>query len=192
MVKSAPGAPVFFATHQAFGKWLAKHGATTPELLVGFWKVDSGKPSMTWSQSVDEALCHGWIDGVRRRIDDAAYSIRFTPRRPTSVWSAINIAKVAALEAEGRMTDAGRRAFALRSEAKSGIYAYEQPDVATLSPEETRAFKQDKAAWRYWDACPPGYRRIILRYITSAKRADTRAGRLARVIEACATHTRLR
>jgi uncharacterized protein YdeI (YjbR/CyaY-like superfamily) len=184
--------PTFFATHADFGRWLAKHGASTPELLVGFRKVHTGQPSMTWSESVDEALCHGWIDGVRKRIDDDAYTIRFTPRRATSVWSAINIAKVHALEAEGRMTDAGRKAFALRSEARSGIYAYEQPDVATLDAAETRVFKRSKDAWKFWEASPPGYRKTLLRWVTTAKKAETRATRLQRLIDACAAGIRLR
>ena len=182
--------PTFFKNAAEFGRWLAKHGATTPELLVGYYKVPTGKPSMTRSESVDEALCHGWIDGVRKRIDDEAYTIRFTPRRPTSIWSAINIAKVHELEAQGRMTEAGRKAFALRDEARSSIYAYERA-VAALAPDDERTFKKHKAAWKYWAAAPPGYRKVILHYITSAKKPETRAARLARVIAACADGKRL-
>ena len=117
---------LFFAGPAKFRDWLAAHHAEATELLVGFHKLDSGQPSLTWPESVDEALCFGWIDGVRRRIDETSYSIRFTPRKAASVWSAVNIAKVAKLEAEGRMTEAGRTAFARRRENRSGIYAYEQ------------------------------------------------------------------
>ncbi len=117
--------PSFFPTPAHFRRWLEKHHAQSPELLVGFYKRESGKPSLTWPESVEEALCFGWIDGVRRRIDDESYSIRFTPRKPTSTWSAVNIAKVAELESAGRMTDAGRAAFARRRENRSGVYAYE-------------------------------------------------------------------
>lgn len=122
---SAPD-PTFFATPAAFRAWLARHAATSRELIVGFWKVGSGKSSMTWSEAVDEALCVGWIDGVTKRIDGRAYQIRFTPRKPTSIWSAVNIRKVHALEAEGRMTDAGRAAFARRTAETSAIYSHER------------------------------------------------------------------
>ena len=150
---------------------------------MGYYKVSTGKPSMTWSESVDEALCYGWIDGVRKRIDDASYLIRFTPRRPTSIWSAINIAKLGELEAQGRLTDAGRKAFALRNEAKSVIYAYEQEAAAILSPAEQREFKRHKVAWQYWESAPPGYRKVVLHRIVTAKKAETRAARLAKLIE---------
>lgn len=185
-------APKFFATAAAFRAWLDRHAATATELVVGYWKVETGKPSMTWSESVDEALCVGWIDGVRKRIDEQAYQIRFTPRKPTSIWSAINIRKCHELEAAGRMTDAGRAAFARRSAAKSAVYAYEQDSHAELSAAETRTFKAQKAAWRYFEACPPGYRRTMLHWITSVKKPETRAKRLTVVIEACAVGKRLR
>lgn len=185
-------APRFFASAAAFRTWLEKHASTASELLVGFHKVDSGRASMTWSESVDEALCVGWIDGVRKRIDDHSYCIRFTPRKPTSIWSAINIAKVEKLRAQGRMTDRGERAFAHRSEAKSVVYAYEQVSSATLSAEEVRTFKQREGAWTYFEATPPSYRKVILHWITTAKRAETRASRLAKLIDACAAGQRLR
>jgi uncharacterized protein YdeI (YjbR/CyaY-like superfamily) len=187
-----PRAPRFFATPSAFRAWLDKHAATETELLVGFWKVDSGKPSMTWSQSVDEALCFGWIDGVRKRIDDIAYTIRFTPRKPGSIWSAINIAKVEQQRALGRMTEAGARAFALRTTDKSVVYSYEQAAVAALSAAELRGFRKDKAAWTYFEACPPGYRKQLLHWVTSAKKPETRASRLQVLIDACRDGKRLR
>lgn len=184
--------PRFFANPRAFRAWLEANAATSTELLVGFHKVGSGKPSMTWSESVDEALCFGWIDGVTRRIDDETYCIRFTPRKPTSIWSKVNIAKYHKLEAEGRMTPAGTKAFSLRTEAKSGIYAFEQPGMPELSAAELRAFKCNKAAWKFFEATPPGYKKVVLHWVTTAKREETRASRLAKLIEACAAGERLR
>jgi uncharacterized protein YdeI (YjbR/CyaY-like superfamily) len=185
-------APKFFATPKAFRTWLKANAATATELLVGFHKVDSGNPSMTWSESVDEALCFGWIDGVRKRIDDDTYSIRFTPRKPTSIWSNINIAKFKQLEADGRMTAAGAYAYSHRKEAKSGIYAFEQAATAELSAAELRAFKRNKAAWKFFEATPPGYKKVILHWITTAKREETRVSRLEKLVEACAAGERLR
>ncbi|MDX2220025.1 MAG: YdeI/OmpD-associated family protein [Burkholderiales bacterium] len=185
-------APKFFPESKAFRTWLESNAATAPELLVGFHKVGSGKPSMTWSESVDEALCFGWIDGVTKRIDDASYTVRFTPRKPTSIWSKVNIAKYHKLEAEGRMTPAGAKAFALRSETKSGVYSFEQPGMPELSAAELRVFKRNKAAWKFFEATPPGYRKTVLHWVTTAKREETRASRLARLIEACAAGERLR
>ena len=183
--------PTFFATPSAFRRWLDAHAATATELLVGFHKVSTGQPSMSWSQSVDEALCFGWIDGVRKRIDDATYTIRFTPRKPSSIWSAINIAKVAQLQTEGRMTSAGVEAFARRTEARSMVYAYEQEDSAELSPAELRKFKRSEVAWRYFESAPPGYKKQMLHRVCTAKKAETRAARLAKLIEACAAGLRL-
>ena len=137
----------FFATASAFRHWLDAHAAAASELLVGFHKVGTGQPSISWSASVDEALCFGWIDGLRKRVDEAMDSSRFTPRRPGSIWSAINIAKVEELRAEGRMTLAGTEAFAKRTEARSKVYAYEREEPAALSPAELRAFGREKAAW---------------------------------------------
>jgi len=183
--------PRFFATASAFRAWLEEHAASATELLVGYHKVASGRPSMSWPESVDEALCFGWIDGVRRRIDGESYSIRFTPRRAGSNWSAINIAKVEQLRAAGRMTPAGERAFARRTEARSGVYGYEQPSSAELSPEEARTFRREKVAWRFFEDLPPSYRRAVLRWITTAKRAETRAARLAKLVAACGEGRRL-
>lgn len=154
-------------------------------MLVGFYKVDSGHPSMTWSESVDEALCYGWIDGARKRIDDASYTIRFTPRKTTSIWSAVNINKFNDLQQQGRMTPAGEKAFSHRTEAKSRIYAFEQAESAELSDQELQAFKRDKTAWAYFESCPPGYKKQMLHRITTVKRAETRATRLAKLVEAC-------
>ena len=177
--------PRFFKTSQDFRNWLSANAAKADQLLVGFYKVGSGHPSMTWPESVDEALCVGWIDGVRKRIDDVAYTIRFTPRKTTSIWSAVNINKVKDLQQQGRMTPAGEKAFSFRTEAKSRIYAFEQAESAELSAEELFAFKREKTAWAYFDACPPGYKKQMLHRITTVKRAATRAARLAKLVEAC-------
>jgi uncharacterized protein YdeI (YjbR/CyaY-like superfamily) len=181
----------FFETGNAFRAWLEANAAIANELLVGYHKVGSGLPSMSWSESVDEALCFGWIDGVRKRIDEHTYCIRFTPRKPTSIWSAINIAKFEQLRTQGRITPTGERAFACRTAAKSVVYAYEQQSTAKLSVEELRTFKNHKLAWRFFEATPPGYKKTILHWVTTAKRADTRTSRFAKLVEACAAGQRL-
>jgi len=184
--------PTFFPSAPAFRHWLAANAGSATELLVGFHKVGSGQPSMAWSESVDEALCFGWIDGVRRRIDDTAYSIRFTPRKPGSIWSAINIAKVEQLQAVGRMTAAGAEAFARRTDARSKVYSHEQAQTAELSAAELQSFKRNKVAWRFFDGdTPPGYKKVVLHWITSAKKPETRAARLAKLVDASATGQRL-
>jgi len=183
--------PTFFKTSDAFRAWFAKHAATESELVVGFYKRGSGHASITWPESVDEALCVGWIDGVRTRIDDEAYKIRFTPRKPTSTWSAINIERVRVLTLEGRMTDAGLQAFAHRREAKSKIYAYEQQEAAALDAQEEALFRKHKAAWTFFEAQPPGYRHQMLWRIVSAKRQATREARLAKLVEASQNGKRL-
>jgi uncharacterized protein YdeI (YjbR/CyaY-like superfamily) len=179
--------PLFFASPAAFREWLERHAERETELLVGFYKVGTGLPSLTWPESVDEALCFGWIDSIRRRLDERSYTIRFTPRREGSVWSAVNIARVEALTAQGRMRPAGLAAFARRSECRSR----EQDDSVALSDEELRTFKRNKAAWHYFEAAPPGYRRLVLRWLADAKQAATRARRLAQLIDACAAGERL-
>jgi uncharacterized protein YdeI (YjbR/CyaY-like superfamily) len=177
--------PTFFATPAAFRAWLKKNHKTADELLVGFYKKGSGKPSIDWPQSVDEALCFGWIDGVRRSLGDDAYTIRFTPRRPGSNWSAINIAKVAELTKQGRMQPAGLEAFARRSEAKSRIYSYEQKDEPVFDPALGRKFKANRKAWEFFCGLPPAYRRGETRWVHSAKHDETRWRRLDKLIAAC-------
>jgi len=183
--------PRFFSTPKAFRDWLARHAVTEAELIVGFHKVATGQPCMTWSESVDEALCFGWIDGVRKRVDDDSYQIRFTPRKPTSTWSAVNIAKVQALLAQGRMTPAGERAFALRTDKKSVVYSYEQATVTELTVAEMAAFQANKKAWSFWVSTPPGYRKLMLHRVVSAKKADTRERRLHSLMDACVAGKRL-
>ncbi|WP_101926890.1 MULTISPECIES: YdeI/OmpD-associated family protein [Luteimonas] len=183
--------PTFFDTALQFRAWLAQHHDTATELIVGFHKVGSGRPSMTWPDSVDEALCYGWIDGVRKRIDDASYQIRFTPRRRGSIWSRVNLAKVEALIAQQRMQPAGLAAYAARDDSRSGVYAFERAAPAVLAPDETRTFQRDGLAWQYFVASPPGYRNLMTHWIVSAKRPETRARRLAQLIDACAGQRRI-
>ena len=186
-----PARPAFFATPGDWRRWLAKHHADTDELWVGFHRKDSGKPSITWPESVDEALCYGWIDGVRKTLNATSYVIRFTPRRPTSIWSSVNTRRLKELIAEGRMTPAGQRAFDRKKAGKSGTYAYEQRDNARLAPAMEKTFRANRTAWAFWRAQPPGYRKLISWYVISAKQEATRAKRLARVIEVSAAQKRL-
>lgn len=158
---------------------------------MGYHKVGTGTPCMSWSASVDEALCHGWIDGVRRRIDDATYTIRFTPRKTSSIWSAINIAKVERLRLEGRMTQAGLRAFEKRTASRSAVYSHEQDESAELRPDEMRAFARDEAAWTFFERTPPSYRKRMLHWVCGARKVETRSARWARLIEASAAGQRL-
>lgn len=183
--------PTFFARPTDFRGWLKKHASRERELVVGFYKKDSGHPSITWPESVDEALCVGWIDGVRKGIDAVSYQIRFTPRKASSIWSAVNIKRVEVLTAEGRMTAAGLAAFEKRSEAKSRTYAYEQATEATLTAAAEKQFKGNAAAWTHFTAQAPSYRRQMLWWIASAKQDTTRDKRLATLIEASRQGRRL-
>ncbi|WP_296953083.1 YdeI family protein [uncultured Massilia sp.] len=183
--------PLFFDDAAAFRRWLDEHAAGARELLVGFRKVGRGAPGMRWSESVDQALCHGWIDGVRRRVDDATYTIRFTPRQPGSIWSAVNIDKVAKLREQGLMTPAGEAAFARRAEERSRVYSHERAAPAELPSEALARFRAQAAAYAAFEACPPGYRQRVLHWIVSAKKPETRDARLGRLIEACAAGRRL-
>lgn len=182
--------PTFFPTPAAFRAWLEKHHATEKELLVGFHKRDSGKPSITWPESVDQALCFGWIDGVRKRIDDKSYTIRFTPRKKGSNWSAVNIKRAKELIEAGQMRPAGLDAFEARSEEKSRMYSYER-QTAALSPADEKRFRAHRAAWNFFSEQPPGYRKVMAHYVTSAKQEATRARRLDRLIDASAKRQRL-
>ena len=174
-------APFYFPTADDFRRWLEVNHETAPELLVGFWKKSTGKPSIDWPQARDQALCFGWIDGVRRSLGEEAYTIRFTPRRKGSIWSKVNVARFEALTAEGQMTPAGVRAYE-ENKGKSGLYSYEKP-LASLAADEEQTFRRTKAAWSYWESQPPGYRKLVLNWITTAKRPETRAKRLATLIE---------
>jgi len=182
--------PKFFPTPGHFRQWLAQHHRTARELLVGYYKKDTGRPSITWPESVAEALCFGWIDGIRRRLDDQSYAIRFTPRRPRSTWSAINIRLVKELEAAGQMTPAGRAAFAARVPEKSRLYTYAQRQPPRLAPALLRPFKKNKAAWAFFAAQAPSYQKKAVRWVMSAKSEATRESRFARLLAASAAGQR--
>jgi len=182
--------PKFFKTPPAFRKWLEAHQATSKELWVGFYKKGSGKPSIDWPQSVDEALCFGWIDGIRKSIDEESYQIRFTPRKPRSVWSAVNIRNVERLVKEKRMRPAGLKAFEVRKEYRSGIYSYEQRSAELVEPYLGK-LKRNQAAWKFFQAQPAGYRKQMNWYVVSAKQEETRIKRLEILINASAKGRRL-
>jgi uncharacterized protein YdeI (YjbR/CyaY-like superfamily) len=181
--------PTFFSRDADFRRWLAANHATAPELLVGFWKKGSGKPSIDWPQARDQALCFGWIDGIRKSLGDDAYTIRFTPRRKGSIWSKVNVERYQALKAAGQMTPAGEAAY-VRDKHRSGVYSYEKP-LAELTAKEEALFRRNKAAWADWEKRPAGYRRSALGWITGAKRPETRAKRLAELIVVSAEGRRL-
>lgn len=182
--------PTFFETADEFRQWLAENHGSAKELLVGFYKVNSGKPSLTWSQAVDQALCFGWIDGIRKSIDVHSYCIRFTPRKSNSIWSTVNLKKVEELTQQGLMQPAGFAAFAQRQAAKSQIYSYEQAPAA-LDAALQAHFQANAPAWAFFQAQPPSYRRKILHWIMSAKQPTTRLSRLERVIHGSAAGMRV-
>jgi uncharacterized protein YdeI (YjbR/CyaY-like superfamily) len=181
----------FFRDPPAWRAWLEANHARAPELWVGFHKKGSGTPSITWPESVDEALCFGWIDGLRKNIDEDRYEIRFTPRRPGSNWSAVNIRRMGELTAEGRVTAAGAAAFARRKDDRSAIYAYEQRKSAELEPEQRARFEKNRKAWAFFQAQPPSYRHLATYYVIGAKREETRARRLATLIADSARGVRI-
>jgi uncharacterized protein YdeI (YjbR/CyaY-like superfamily) len=176
------GTPRFFAEAGELRGWFA-------ELLLGYWKRSTGRPSVTWAESVDEALCVGWIDGVRRRVDDESYTIRFTPRRPGSIWSRVNLTRFQALEREGRVSAAGRAAYEARG--REGVYAYEQPQ-ATLDAVQEAVLRAAPGAWAFFAAQPPSYRQAATWWVVSAKRSDTRERRLAELAADSAAGLRVR
>jgi uncharacterized protein YdeI (YjbR/CyaY-like superfamily) len=181
--------PRFFKTPRAFRTWLEKNHETATELWVGFHRKATGKPSITWPQSVDEALCFGWIDGIRKSIDEESYVIRFTPRRKTSKWSAVNVRRVGELTAAGLMKKAGLAAVEARDASKAP-YSYEKR-VAILAPAYARRFKANRKAWSFFNSQAPYYQRMLTDWVMSAKQEETRARRLAKLIEASAKGTRL-
>jgi len=183
--------PTYFSTPSEFREWLARNAASHTELIVGFMKVGTGVASITWPEAVDEALCVGWIDGVRTGIDDARYKIRFTPRKASSHWSAVNIARVAQLTTEGRMQPAGIAAFERRTEARSRRAAYEQPEMPELSAAEIKQIKANKAAWAYYETLPPSYLKRVIWRVVSAKKPETRLARMEALVAACAKRQRL-
>jgi uncharacterized protein YdeI (YjbR/CyaY-like superfamily) len=182
MAVSEKAPPQFFLTPKHFRSWLAKNHDRADCLWVGYYRKDSGRRSITWPESVDEALCFGWIDGIRKKVDDISYKVRFTPRRPKSIWSAVNIGRVAALTAEGRMQPAGVAAFARREEQKSRRYSFENRATAKLSAADQREFRRDPAAWKFFKSRPPGYQQLAAWWVVSARRTETRRARLERLI----------
>jgi uncharacterized protein YdeI (YjbR/CyaY-like superfamily) len=173
--------PTFFATSSDFRKWLEKHHGKALALWVGYYKKGSGKPSITWPESVDEALCYGWIDGIRKSVDDLSYTIRFTPRKVGSTWSSINIKRAQALIEQARMQPAGLKAYKAKKENRSGIYSYEQRRVDLPEPYNGRLIK-NKAAWRFFQSQPASYRKTVNWWIISAKTEETRLKRLEKLM----------
>ncbi len=183
--------PLFFANQELFREWLEQNHAQESELLVGFYKVGTGKASITWSESVDQALCFGWIDAVRKSIDAESYSIRFTPRRANSIWSAVNIKKVQELTEKNLMQEAGLKAFSLRKSEKSVVYAYEN-EPKSLSEAFETMFKSHESAWNFFIAQAPSYRNGIIHWIMSAKQMQTQIARLEKTIQISAKFERLK
>jgi uncharacterized protein YdeI (YjbR/CyaY-like superfamily) len=181
--------PIFFKAAADFRRWLKANHESASELWVGFHKKDSGKPGITFPDALDEALCFGWIDGIRKKIDGTSYTNRFTPRR-TNRWSAVNIARAKVLIKDGRMQSAGLKAFETRDREKSG-YSIAQRDTATLSPDAEKKFRANRAAWKFFEGLPPAYRRDHIWFVEGAKRPDTRARRLESLIKACAKGVKL-
>ena len=181
----------FFASPEEFRRWLADNHAEATELWVGFYKRDSGRPSITWPESVDEALCYGWIDGIRKSVSVEAYTIRFTPRKRGSIWSKVNIDKAQELVRTGRMQPPGMRALEARDETKSGVYSFERSQEAKLTPREQKQLRANRKAWTFFEAQPPGYRRVCLHWVVSAKRPETRERRLNTLIADSAAGRRI-
>ncbi|MFP5245921.1 MAG: YdeI/OmpD-associated family protein [Thermoanaerobaculia bacterium] len=182
--------PRYFASAAEFRKWLEKNHASEKELLVGFYKKASGRGGITYPEAVDEALCFGWIDGVKKRVDELSYTHRFSPRTAKSYWSAVNTKRYEALEQAGRVTPAGKRAFEARDESKTRQYSFER-EAAALFPALEKKLRTHRKAWKYWEAQPPGYRKMITWWIVSAKQEATRLSRLQRLIVACEEGKRL-
>lgn len=175
----------FFAATDELRDWFDANHMTAGELWLGYHKKRTGRPTISWSDAVDEALCVGWIDSVRYSLDDDRSAQRFTPRRPGSIWSAINVRKVGELTAQGRMRSAGLAAFEARDPVKTAIYSHEQADVS-LAEDETALIRANEAAWANWERRPPSYRRTVTHWVVSAKKPETRARRLDALIEASA------
>jgi len=184
-----PTGPLFFATAAAFRRWLAENHDRADELWVGFYKVGTGRPSITWPEAVDEALCFGWIDGIRKKVDEESYTNRFTPRRPGSRWSAKNVRRMEELIAEGRVEPAGMAAYDRRTGTYS--YSYEQRYEARFSPELEERLHAEPSAWKHFRSQPPGYRQTVTFWVMSAKREETRQRRMAVLIESSAAGRRI-
>lgn len=171
----------YFKSSAHFRQWLEVHHASATELWLGFHKKDTGKGGITYAEALDEALCFGWIDGLKKRVDELSFMQRFTPRKPKSIWSLINIGHVKRLTKAGRMMPAGEKAFAARTAARSGVYSFENRP-RELSPEYQRQFQGDKAAWDFFQQQPPGYQRLMAFWVMSAKQEKTRQRRFAQLM----------
>lgn len=190
-VKKSGLSPVFFTSPAEFRAWLENHHASATELWVGFHKKATGRPSLTWPESVDEALCFGWIDGLRRSFDPESYAIRFTPRKATSTWSVVNVRRMAELSDAGRVRPAGLAAFERRRDKETGSYSFEQRQTVELGASYEKRFRSRRAAWSFFATQPPGYRRTATWWVVSAKREETRLRRLETLIECSADRRRL-
>jgi len=187
-----PGlAPTTFASVTAFRAWLTRHHATAQELVVRCFKVQAREQGLTYREALDEALCFGWIDGVRRALDADSFTVRFTPRRARSTWSAMNVRRFGELQADGRVQPSGVAAFEARTEERSRVYSFESPQAVTLSRERERALRADRVAWAFFSAQPPWYRRTSVFWVESAKREETRANRFAQLRECSARRQRI-
>jgi uncharacterized protein YdeI (YjbR/CyaY-like superfamily) len=183
--------PTYFARAADFRAWLADNHDKAPELLVGLHKKGAGRATMTYSEAVDEALCFGWIDGVRRTVDEERWTIRFTPRKPKSIWSQINLRRIEVLMERGHVMPPGKKAYETRDPAKQNLYSFEQKTVRDFTPEEEKRFRANAKAWAYFEAQPPGYRRVARFWVVSAKKEETQASRLDRLIADSANGKRL-
>lgn len=191
-VGGSPREPIFFESVAELRSWLEEHHATASELFVGAWRKGTGRPSTTWEEMVDEALCVGWIDGIKRSLPDGAWSQRLTPRRAGSNWSMRNVGRVEELRREGRMRPAGEAAFAARREDRTGIYSFEQAETPSFTDQEAARFQADPAAWAWFSSRAPSYRRAAVHWVVSAKRPETRERRLAVLIEDSAANRTIR
>lgn len=182
--------PKFFSTQEDFRRWLEENHETETEVIVGYYNVKSGKGGMTWSESVDQALCFGWIDGVRRKVDEESYCNRFTPRKANSNWSAVNIAKVAELMQKGLMKPAGITAFEKRKDEKSAVYAYEN-ELKKFSETFEKLFRANEKAWEFFEKQANWYKKQMINWVMTAKQEATRESRLKKLIDASASEKRL-
>jgi uncharacterized protein YdeI (YjbR/CyaY-like superfamily) len=187
--KGSEAKPIFFKGPEEYRAWLENNHETAKELWIGFWKKSTGKATITWQECVDESLCFGWIDGIRKSIDADSYKQRVTPRRPTSIWSQINIRRVGELTAEGRMRPMGLAAFEKRDETKA--YSFENRTRAVLGAAEEAKLRKNKRAWATWESSPPGYKRVASWWVMSAKKEETRQRRLASLIRDTAAGRKL-
>lgn len=175
--------PQFFTESGEFRQWLEQHHNSEQELWVGYYKKGAGKPTITWPESVDEALCYGWIDGLRKSLGAESYMIRFTPRKPRSIWSVVNMNRVEELKSQGRMKPEGLRAYELRSAERSAVYSFEQKEPAKLSDAFEERIRANQQAWNYFQAQAPWYKKAAIHWVMSAKKEETRVKRLAVLIE---------